>query len=42
MLTYVAVGLFCVAFVLIFANYARPTRLIAHVLYDVEHPLEKP
>jgi hypothetical protein len=41
MLIYIAVGLFCVAFVLTFVKYARPTRSIAHVLYEVENPLEK-
>lgn len=41
MLTIIAVGL-CVAFVaLVVAKNARPTRSIAHVLHDVEHPSEQ-
>jgi hypothetical protein len=42
MLMFIALGLFCAAFSLVLVRTARPTRSIAHILYDVEHPREKP
>jgi hypothetical protein len=37
----IVAGLGVVAFTLLTLRNARPTRSIAHVLHDVEHPVKK-